>query len=53
MIHDEIRSPSRRTGTPENENNSDLRLHLNLLEERRRIAAIREATYKTQMEKIL
>jgi hypothetical protein len=51
MIPPEIGSPSRRTSMSGDESNADLRLHLNLLEERREVAAIREATYKRQMEK--
>jgi hypothetical protein len=51
MIPTEFGSPSRRTTLSKADNNEDLRTHLNLLEERREVAAIREATYKRQMEK--
>jgi pyridoxine/pyridoxamine 5'-phosphate oxidase len=47
----EIGSPSRRTTMMGDENSNDLCFHLNLLEERREIAAIREAAYKKEMEK--
>jgi hypothetical protein len=53
MIPPEINSPIRRTTIMGDDNSNDPRLHLNLLEERREIAAIREATYKKEMEKIL
>ncbi|KAI3825920.1 hypothetical protein L1987_07661 [Smallanthus sonchifolius] len=51
MILTEIRSPSQRVQISEAENETDLRLHLNLLEERREMAIARETKYKKKVEK--
>ncbi|GJW88789.1 reverse transcriptase domain-containing protein [Tanacetum coccineum] len=49
---EEIGMPTHRTSSVnEKTNDQELRLNLNLLEERREIAAIREARYKQQVEK--
>ncbi|GKA14236.1 reverse transcriptase domain-containing protein [Tanacetum coccineum] len=52
VIPAEISMPTHRTSNVnEKTNDQELRLNLNLLEERREIAAIREARYKQQVEK--
>ncbi|GJV24844.1 reverse transcriptase domain-containing protein [Tanacetum coccineum] len=52
VIPAEIGMPTHRTSSVnEKTNDQELRLNLNLLEERREIAAIREARYKQQVEK--
>ncbi|KAD5960272.1 hypothetical protein E3N88_11744 [Mikania micrantha] len=51
MIPVEIGSPTPRTHLTEEENNADLRVNLNLLEERRYLAAIQEVKYKKAVEK--
>lgn len=50
MIHVEIGLPTNRTSMTEQENEKDLRLNLNLSEERREIATRRESEYKKKME---
>ncbi|XP_022027868.1 uncharacterized protein LOC110929071 [Helianthus annuus] len=50
VIPAEIGSPTARMRLREEENEEDLRVNLNLLEERREIAAVREARYKKQLE---
>ncbi|KAJ0858387.1 putative ribonuclease H superfamily [Helianthus annuus] len=50
IIPTKIGSPTARIKLREAENKQDLRMNLNLLKERREIAAIREAKYKKQLE---
>ncbi|XP_021996330.1 uncharacterized protein LOC110893533 [Helianthus annuus] len=50
VIPAESGSPTARMKLREAENEKDLRMNLNLLEERREIAAVREAKYKKQLE---
>ncbi|XP_021971367.1 uncharacterized protein LOC110866529 [Helianthus annuus] len=50
VIPAEIGSPTARMRLREEENEQDLRMNLNLLEERREVAAIRENKYKKQLE---
>lgn len=51
MILAEIGSPIRRTWISPEANAIDLRLNQNLLEERREMSALKEATYKKKLEK--
>ncbi|KAM0043511.1 putative nucleotidyltransferase, Ribonuclease H [Helianthus debilis subsp. tardiflorus] len=50
VIPAEIGSPTARMRLREEENEQDLRINLNLLKERREIAAIKETKYKRQLE---
>ncbi|XP_076934123.1 uncharacterized protein LOC143600269 [Bidens hawaiensis] len=50
MISAEIRLPSARTLMIE-DNEKELKMNLDLLEERRELAAIRESKYKSQLQK--
>ncbi|XP_076888116.1 uncharacterized protein LOC143538435 [Bidens hawaiensis] len=51
MIPTEIGAPTRRTLQGEGRAKEDLRLNLNLAEERREVAARREVEYKKKMER--
>ncbi|XP_076894830.1 uncharacterized protein LOC143547242 [Bidens hawaiensis] len=51
MIPVEIGLPTHRTSLTERENEQDLRLNLNLVEERQEMAARKEIEYKKKMEK--